>query len=314
MFNIYADPKNHTRAYVGKLGTVMRIDGLDPTTANFDSISQIDYEAADGSFAHVDGRGMVLDSNGDLLQGDDGGIWKRTNPGSYNGKWLNMNGNVKPIRSTECLSGAYDSSTNTAMCGAQDNGVMIGFPGQPWYVIAAGDGGTVGLTRTISSADNSKRWYYSSNKLGDFRWSPNKFPYTRQVDKNGYLADNRPTGLDRLYVGWTMHRFSTANSTPNFIIEANKTVVELVGDNPWVRLPNSLGCGARSVVYGGMINGVIQDRLIWMPCGASVGYRADGNSPLILKPLPFQSPNSVSVMAVRDDPQVNTSMSMSMTP
>ena len=48
-----------------------------------------------GSSPHADSREMVFDANGNLVEGDDGGIYRRTSPGSSAGDWFSINGNLQ---------------------------------------------------------------------------------------------------------------------------------------------------------------------------------------------------------------------------
>ena len=68
---------------------------------------------------HADSRGLVMSPSGDLIEVDDGGIYRRTNPRSKDGDWFSMNGNLQV---TEFHSAAWDSNTHTILGGAQDTG------------------------------------------------------------------------------------------------------------------------------------------------------------------------------------------------
>src|SRR5207237_9459464 len=46
------------------------------------------------SAPHADSRAMVFDSNGNLLEADDGGIYRRVSPSS-DGDWFGLNGNLQ---------------------------------------------------------------------------------------------------------------------------------------------------------------------------------------------------------------------------
>ena len=74
---------------------------------------------ATGSAPHADSRAIAFDVSGDLLEGDDGGIYRRTKPSDATGDWLSMNGNLQVA---ELHSAAWDSLAHTALAGAQDTG------------------------------------------------------------------------------------------------------------------------------------------------------------------------------------------------
>ena len=48
---------------------------------------------ANDSAPHIDSRDMVLDANGELIEVDGGGIYRRTNPLDNTGDWFSLNGN-----------------------------------------------------------------------------------------------------------------------------------------------------------------------------------------------------------------------------
>ena len=96
---------------------------------------------------HADSRGMVLSPNGDLLEVDDGGIYRRTNPRSKDGDWFSMNGNLQV---TELHSAAWDANTHTILGGAQDTGAPYQSKNldRMWQTILEGDGGVVAIDVT----------------------------------------------------------------------------------------------------------------------------------------------------------------------
>ena len=75
---------------------------------------------AGGTGPHPDSRYMAFDANGDLLDSDDGGIYRLVTPNTGATRtWRSVNGD---IRSIEFYSTAYDSLNNTIFGGTQDNG------------------------------------------------------------------------------------------------------------------------------------------------------------------------------------------------
>src|SRR5439155_13555956 len=65
---------------------------------------------ANGTAPHADARVMVFDANGDILQGNDGGIVRLTAPNSRGDLlWESVNGDIRP---TEAHSAAYDAFSN----------------------------------------------------------------------------------------------------------------------------------------------------------------------------------------------------------
>jgi hypothetical protein len=121
---------------------------------------------ANSSAPHADSRDMAFAANGILLESDDGGVYKRTDPRSNNGDWFSMNGN---LQATEFHSVAWDANANVVIGGAQDTGT----PQQRlrsdarWQSVSTGDGGVVAVD-DVSMPGLSIR-YSSYQGLWDFR-------------------------------------------------------------------------------------------------------------------------------------------------
>jgi hypothetical protein len=122
---------------------------------------------AGGSAPHADSRDLVIVADGALIEVDDGGIYRRTEPRSNTGDWHSMNGDLQV---TELHAVAWDRNAGIAIGGAQDTGT----PQQRlrsnarWASVSTGDGGVVAV-EDGSSPRRSTR-YSSSYELGDFRW------------------------------------------------------------------------------------------------------------------------------------------------
>lgn len=97
-----------------------------------------DY-AANNSGPHADSRFLFLDTNGNLLETDDGGIYRRTNPTSSSGAWESLNGN---LQTSEMHTARWNSLTHTVLGATQDNGTSFqpaaGSPAH--YAVNGGDG------------------------------------------------------------------------------------------------------------------------------------------------------------------------------
>jgi hypothetical protein len=97
-----------------------------------------------GTGPHADSRDLAFDATGSLIEGDDGGIYKRVSPTSATGIWSALIGN---LQLTEFDSVAYSALTHTVFGGAQDTGTS----GQAvagnnvWKEFTQGDGGTVAV-------------------------------------------------------------------------------------------------------------------------------------------------------------------------
>lgn len=99
---------------------------------------------ASNSAPHADSREMVFNVDGDLIQVDDGGIYRRTSPRDNTGDWFSLNGN---LQITEMHDVAYDTLANVIISGNQDvgNSHQTGGASLYWDSVSLGDGGDVGI-------------------------------------------------------------------------------------------------------------------------------------------------------------------------
>ena len=70
---------------------------------------------ASGSAPHAGSRDMVIDASGDLIEVDEGGVYRRTSPRDNTGDWFSINGD---IQTTEFHDVAYDTNSNIILGGA----------------------------------------------------------------------------------------------------------------------------------------------------------------------------------------------------
>jgi hypothetical protein len=87
---------------------------------------------AQGSSPADDARALVFDGNGDLLQANDGGIYRLVTPDNPSTRvWISLNSN---LGTTEYHSVAYDSLSHVIMGAAQDDGIHVqSAPGSKTY-------------------------------------------------------------------------------------------------------------------------------------------------------------------------------------
>lgn len=118
------------------------------------------------SSPHADSRDMAFDAAGNLLQVDDGGIYKRTQPATTAGTWLSINGD---LQTTEYHGIAWDAVSDRVIGGAQDTGTtQLRTPGSPIFdSLSTGDGGDV-VVEDRSSTVSSTR-YTSFQNLSSLR-------------------------------------------------------------------------------------------------------------------------------------------------
>jgi photosystem II stability/assembly factor-like uncharacterized protein len=149
------------RDYSGRL---FRVDARRAAGSQASHITH--SHTSSGTAPHADSRSLAVDAQGDLIEGDDGGIYRRRDPRSDAADWLSMNGN---LQATEFHSGAWDANTGTAIGGAQDTGT----PQQPapaaarWASVSTGDGAVVLVDDTTTPGLSVR--YSSFQNLGRFR-------------------------------------------------------------------------------------------------------------------------------------------------
>ena len=89
---------------------------------------------------HVDHHAATLDANNLLVVGNDGGIFRLTNPAGPT--WADINSNLNTIQFEGIAT--HPTDPNIALGGSQDNGTEKMTGGNPvWNATDGGDGGLV---------------------------------------------------------------------------------------------------------------------------------------------------------------------------
>jgi photosystem II stability/assembly factor-like uncharacterized protein len=147
---------------------------------------------SNNSAPHADSRSMLFDARGDIIQGDDGGIYKRTGPRGSNGGWFSVNGDAAL---TEVHGLAYDRLSRIIVAGAQDTGTaeQRTTGDSVWRQVSQGDGGKVAIDNFDPGF--SERYTSSQNLEGLTR---------RRINAKNEVQS---TGLPRLRVTPTVTAF-----------------------------------------------------------------------------------------------------------
>lgn len=145
-------------------GRLFRVDASLAAGSQFTPITH--NGTAGGSSPHADSRDMDFDANGDLLEGDDGGVYKQNSPADATGDWVSLNGRLSL---SEAHSMDYDANANIVIVGLQDNGVpeQNTPAGSEWNTIRQGDGGDVAVDDLTSSTQSSR--FNSTQNFGRFQ-------------------------------------------------------------------------------------------------------------------------------------------------
>ena len=243
-----------------------------PLTNNF---------AKDGTAPHADSRNMIFDAGRNLIEVNDGGIYKRSSPTTDTGIWTSLNNGLGV---TELHSVDYDANTKTIMGGAQDNGADEGdaFRNEPWREVEGGDGGRVRVDDLKS--EYSIR-YTSSQNLGNFTYrqvdtatgvrgekiyAQLTVAGTRQTlkeyDKVGFLT---PLELNKVESDW-------------LVIGGKKGVYESKnrGRNVTDLIDRGLNAEVSAIAYGGKSGGVTNPNLLYVAAGNKIYLRSEAAGPL----------------------------------
>src|SRR5262249_42958076 len=119
---------------------------------------------SNGSSAHSDSRGLVVDSAGNLWMTGDGGVYMRSNPQSDNGAWTGFN--TASLKVSETYGIAYDSLNKRLAAAMQDIGVALqSAPGNPlWTSLTGADGTNVSVNSSFQG--NTSAIYVTTQNLG----------------------------------------------------------------------------------------------------------------------------------------------------
>lgn len=121
---------------------------------------------ANNSSPHADSRDLEFDANGDLLESDDGGVFRRSSPRLSTGAWSTLNTNLSI---TEIHGIAWDGLSNRLVGGTQDNGThqQRNLAGSLFDVIMSGDGGDVAVEDRLSATASQR--LISTQFLGNYQ-------------------------------------------------------------------------------------------------------------------------------------------------
>jgi hypothetical protein len=251
---------------------------------------------ASNSSPHADSREMAFDALGNLIESDDGGIYKRTNPRDNTGDWFPLIGN---LQTTELHAIEYDNQSDILFGGTQDVGVPVqDVAFDPAFSsLLQGDGGDAQVD-DVSTPGVSIR-LTSNQFLGNFNrtfWDP----------ANTFLAFDFPAlttvggGADLVPSFYTPIRLNAVDPS-RLVIGAGNSVYESadLGDTVVEIAPGLItnGGGNDPIAYGSPTN----PDLLWIGAGANVFVRT-GPHPAPLLATPFPGGGQV-VREIKLDPQ-----------
>ena len=305
-FSIVADPTNANIVYVGGdrqprtfgdtgsfpnsigaqdfSGRLYRGDASKPAGSQFvhlthrnDVVALPGGGTASNSSPHADSREMTFDAAGNLLETDDGGVYRRTSPRTNAGDWFSMNGNLQV---TEAHDVGWDSLSNVAMTGNQDTGSTYQTTegGSTWNSISTADGGDIEIDNIELAGSNQSVRYSSFQNLGAFRrttWSA-----------TGALLTTTFPALSPLggaaAISRTFRNPIETNSVAGgrLIIQGSNGLYESLTAGATVSLLSSAAGAsnifANALSYGGTRNSVVNPDVVWAAAGSTVFVRTAG--------------------------------------
>ncbi len=228
---------------------------------------------ASNSAPHADSREMVWDANGDIVETDDGGVYRQTNPAANNGDWVSVNGNLQVAEHHSC---DYDRVSNVVICGNQDTGVpeQNNAGSTVWREVTTADGGTVAVD-DLNAAQSIR--YFSNQNFGGLS--------RRTCDTNNSCANAGPglvvagSGGQNLYQVDTNIQFygplEVNAVAANRLLLGTNNLYESVdrGDNLTDVTNNTGSPITEALAYGGRSAGVENPDVIWYGNGAGLFLR-----------------------------------------
>jgi autotransporter-associated beta strand protein len=193
---------------------------------------------SNGSTAHSDSRGLVVDSAGNLWMTSDGGVYMRSNPQSDNGAWTGFN--TSTLQMQETYSVAYDTLNKRLVAAMQDTGVALqSAPGSPlWSALVGADGTNVLFNGKFTG--NTSALYFTTDDLGTMNrmvFGANGNPISPSPDPSSALgvpitcSYNPSSGPFAGCNAWTTSGGDTINNSPftvPFVLNrANQTMLAI---------------------------------------------------------------------------------------
>jgi hypothetical protein len=188
---------------------------------------------ANNTGPHADSRVLAFSTTGNLLEGDDGGLFELTGLGTTTPTWVSRNGdpnatNPSPLQTTQFNSAALDPVHNSIIGGAQDQATEFQVNGTngslTWNGIQpSGDG-------QLAAVDSAGDWHYESTQnLGFFE----RFQFTTDGQGNNTLGTAATTLAAAADAGKTTLSVANASTIlPNSFIRIDSEVLFVSAVDP----------------------------------------------------------------------------------
>jgi hypothetical protein len=237
---------------------------------------------ASSSSPHADSREMAFDANGHIVEGDDGGIYRRTSPLSNSGNWVSIIGD---LRCSEQHDIAYDPISDIIISGNQDTGTTFqNAPGSAvWTSLSTADGGDVAVSVDPDNPAQSVR-YSSFQYLSTFRRVTYNAAGSPVVEDFPSLTVTNGSALFGQFVTPVAVNSIDANrimiggyNSPYESFDQGDTIGELNTGQVVRATGHSAG---RAIVYGGRSQGTNNADVIYLASGANIWVRTAGTGDL----------------------------------
>lgn len=271
-------------------GRLFRCDAGLPAGSQCTPLTHIG--TASNSSPHADSREMVFDADGNLIETDDGGIYKRLNPRSTTGDWISIIGDLE-VSEQHDLS--YDPLAQVTFVGTQDNDDPHQDKSTPnWFVLLSGDGGDTAVDNQTMGPGASIR-YDSAQGLQAFVrtfWDVGN-------DLLGFVFPPlTPTAGSPAFAGQFVTPVELNAITPTRIIlgGANGTYETFDQGDTITRISTLVinGSGLDAVSYGGLGN----PELLWIGVGVRLFLRTAAHPAPLTEVLTY--PGRLTTFTIRD--------------
>jgi hypothetical protein len=223
---------------------------------------------------HTDSKALAFDARGNLLLGDDGGIYRLVNPNGPKATdryWVSVNGT---LQNSELYAVAYDSRDHVVIGGAQDDGMALQpAPGQTaWNQgffddvthVAVDNSGSTAVVYGIGVAFNLYR--------GDFSTQPNTLTQVKLANHSGggfYSGLNSADqGVSVAYIPFAVNAVA-----PQQLLLGYNGLYESTNQGDTLTelsLPDQNGAVVSALAYGGITDGTANSGVAWV--GMDGGY------------------------------------------
>ncbi|MEJ7639867.1 MAG: hypothetical protein WKF75_18320 [Singulisphaera sp.] len=237
---------------------------------------------ANNTSPHVDSRAMRFDVNGNLLEGDDGGIARLRSPNTPgpNRRWVSANGT---LNTTEFHSGTYDPLSNVVFGGTQDNGTpeQITANNLTWRTAGFGDGGVVAVDADQAAHPGTSIRYVSSQNLGGWQRrtynASNTLIGTATVQRV-VVSGRSPIVNIQFYQPYELNQLDPAR----LLLATTRIYESFNRGDAFNELGVDLPTDASSMAYGGRLNGVDNLDVFYVAAGNQIRHRATSGGPITI--------------------------------